>query len=201
MPANASALELASTVWPNASRTRNGTPRVQTVEHRPIGDRSVRPHALLEPADHFQPAVGFAALVLVEADLKPGAELGDGQRLVVQRAVNLTQAAFERVHVPVDEPGHGESTLEIDHARARSDQRGGTGIVAGIDEPALTDGDGVHNAVVPIGGVDAAMTIDEVGWPRLDGQLRRRLASEHEAGEEESWESAHGMSAVNERVR
>ena len=88
----------------------DGTPRVQTVEHRPIGDRSVRPHALLEPADHFQPAVGFAALVLVEADLNPGAELGDGQRLVVQRAVNLTQAAFERVHVTVDEPGHGDFT-------------------------------------------------------------------------------------------
>jgi hypothetical protein len=156
--------------------------RPQGVEQRRAGGHALRPHPLLEPVDHHQPAVGLFRLVAVEASLDARLEPRHSQAPVVQAAVEQAAAARLRMHVGVDQAGHQHAAMQVDDAGGLADQGAGTGIAADVDDAPGAHGQRLAHAVAGVDGVDEAVAVHQVR--RRRARLCRNRG-QHEDSEKE----------------
>ena len=173
---------------------------LQHIEGRAARLDAGRQHALLKPADDLEPAIRLVRDILVEACLDALLELGDGERVVVEAALQQLAARLERMHVAIDDARHQEAAFEVDH-RGRGAQVGlHARIEADEHDPAVLDGKCLGVARAGIGGEDDAVSEHTVG-----GTLgSRRVRERRDGGKDENEDAqrvGHGRFSCRDRSR
>jgi len=153
-------------------RHQDGSLGMQRIEHQSAGDSPRRQHRLLKPVADQQPASGLLVLALIKTTLDFGLHLRDRQTLVVQIAVEQYGAAVERMHMPVNEPGHQHAAVKIGDVRILADKRLYARVPTHVDDRTLTHGECLLHTILGIDGVHVAVLIDGIRRQRL----RRRCA-------------------------
>ena len=146
------------------------------------GERGARrQRAFLEPGDDLEPAVGLAVGGLRQAVGQARAQRLLGQPFVAQAALQEPAAALQRVQVAVDQAGHHGATVEVDDGGAGTGERAGTGLGAGVHDPAVAHGECLDDAVVRIGRVDPAVAVEGVGGDRREDRCHGQGGGERKA--------------------
>ena len=190
IPASASARELTSVVWPSLEPTTIGrcvgsassTSLVRTV---PDGMTNCWYHE-----DTCSQPSGSSASVSRRQPRDPRRELGDRQRVVVERAG--VGGDGDAVDVAVLQAGHDHAAAQLHDGGALADIAAGAAVGADVDDPAAIHRDRLRDPVVLVGGVDRTAEHHAVGG------ARRRLGGGRERGRQgggaEQGTAEHGSS-------
>lgn len=145
----------------------DGALGVERVELQLADGTAALDEAGIVHVDYLDPVgVGLASLALDAAgDVRQ--DVGDGQRLVVEIALEEEQAARHDVHVRIHQPRHHHAAVEVDDLGLLANVRLGALRRSGIGNDAVLDRHASDLGVVAVHGVDAAIVEHHVGG--LDG--------------------------------
>ncbi len=147
----------------------NRTSRFQHIERGSAGLHAGGAHAFLEPAHYLEPGVRVGRLRVVKAGLDPLLQFRDGQRFVVEAALQELPPCLERMHVPVDQARHQEFSLQVHRHGCRTGEWRYSLIAADVNDFPVANGERLGSFIFGIRRENHAVAVYAVG-----GRRRRR---------------------------